>query len=237
MPEGTHGWLVRLYSAALQFLLTVPSPERRQLRTQTRELMSHKGEFKWNPFQTPRVAAGHRCSARGAGASRTNDRQRQVDAAVDIAKALHKRLGIAASEELLVEAYSARIIALVERKLDREASALLALVQERHPSSSDRCGKRQPPLKHATAIEGLAGAAGGPGPAGGTARCHRGSHPAGGRRPVVDRAVRCVAGGASPACGRGRRGSCTGSGDQRAGDGGRSHCPKYRAPVRWRRGR
>src|SRR5450759_1456321 len=58
--------------------------------------------------------------------------------AVDIAKAVHKRLGNAASEELLVDAYVARISSLVERSLDAEARTLLELVRERHPSSRDR---------------------------------------------------------------------------------------------------
>jgi len=58
--------------------------------------------------------------------------------AVDIAKAVHKRLGNAASEELLVDAYVARISSLAERSLDVEARTLLELVQQRHPSSRDR---------------------------------------------------------------------------------------------------
>src|ERR1035438_7414354 len=78
--------------------------------------------------------------------------------AVEIAKQVHKRLGIAASEELLVRAYAARILSLAERNLDAEAGALLQLVQERHPSSRERLREVAADLKAKGAgIEGLLG--------------------------------------------------------------------------------
>jgi hypothetical protein len=58
--------------------------------------------------------------------------------AVDIAKQVNKRFGNAASEELLVDAYVARITELAERKLDVEARSLLEQVKERHPAAKER---------------------------------------------------------------------------------------------------
>jgi hypothetical protein len=58
--------------------------------------------------------------------------------ALDVAKDIHKRRHSAASEALLVDAYGARLEALLERKLDREAMALMDLVRERYPSSRER---------------------------------------------------------------------------------------------------
>ena len=76
--------------------------------------------------------------------------------AVDVAKQVHKRVGNAASEELLVCAYAARIISLAERDLDVEARALLELVQGRHPSSRDRLREVAATLKaRGGGIEGL----------------------------------------------------------------------------------
>lgn len=76
--------------------------------------------------------------------------------AVDIAKQVHKRLGNAASEELLVGAYVARILSLAERDLDAEASALLELVQGRHATSRDRLREVAALLKaRRGGIEGL----------------------------------------------------------------------------------
>jgi molecular chaperone GrpE (heat shock protein) len=48
--------------------------------------------------------------------------------AVDFAKDVHKRRQSAASEALLLDAYGARILSLLERSLDREAKALMELV-------------------------------------------------------------------------------------------------------------
>jgi hypothetical protein len=57
------------------------------------------------------------------------------DAAVDAAKAIHKRCGNAESEALLLEAYGARVRSLLERRLDREAAALMDLVRGRYPAA------------------------------------------------------------------------------------------------------
>jgi hypothetical protein len=61
--------------------------------------------------------------------------------ALDFAKDVHKRCHSAASEGLLLDAYGARLASLVERGLDREAKALMVLVRERYPSSSERLGE------------------------------------------------------------------------------------------------
>jgi hypothetical protein len=60
--------------------------------------------------------------------------------AVDFAKDVHKRRRSAASEALLLDAYSARISSLLERSLDKEAKALMDLVLERYPSARQRSG-------------------------------------------------------------------------------------------------
>ena len=78
--------------------------------------------------------------------------------AVDIAKAVHKRFGNAASEALLVDAYVARISELAARKLDADANALLSQVQERHSTSRDRLREVAVTLKARTGdIEALLG--------------------------------------------------------------------------------
>lgn len=103
--------------------------------------MSLRNRFKnWNPYQKPLLdqppVTDVPAKERAQVAQLIANGKSEV--AVDIAKAVHKRLGIAASEELLVVAYAARIISLAERKLDKEANALLEQVQSRHPSSRER---------------------------------------------------------------------------------------------------
>jgi hypothetical protein len=103
--------------------------------------MSLKNKFKrWIPFQEPLLemppATDVPPKERAQVAQLIANGKAPV--AVDIAKAVHKRLGNAASEELLVDAYVARISSLAERSLDAEARTLLELVRERHPSSRDR---------------------------------------------------------------------------------------------------
>jgi hypothetical protein len=56
--------------------------------------------------------------------------------AVEVAKALHKRLSTAASEALLVRAYAARANAMREHRLAVEADALIAMVREKFPQSA-----------------------------------------------------------------------------------------------------
>jgi hypothetical protein len=58
--------------------------------------------------------------------------------ALDRAKELHKAVGSAASEALLIDAYAGRIQALLEQNLTLEAKSLLDLVRARHPSASSR---------------------------------------------------------------------------------------------------
>ncbi len=76
--------------------------------------------------------------------------------AVDIAKQVHKRMRNAASEELLVDAYVARIQNLGERNLDKEASALLERVRAEHPACGARLCEAAATLKARTGeIEAL----------------------------------------------------------------------------------
>lgn len=121
--------------------------------------MSQANKFRsWNPFHKPQPGS--------APAAEVTPKERaQVEQliangnlghAVDIAKQVHKRVRNAASEELLVAAYTARILSLAERGLDVEANALLALVRERHASSHDRLREVAAILKaRGGGIEGL----------------------------------------------------------------------------------
>src|SRR5206468_7592784 len=76
------------------------------------------------------------------GAAETSIRQLMSNgkhkSALDRAKELHKAHGDAASEALLLEAYSARIQDLIRQNLTAEANALLDLVRERYPAAVDR---------------------------------------------------------------------------------------------------
>ncbi|PYP84045.1 MAG: hypothetical protein DMG65_23180 [Candidatus Angelobacter sp. Gp1-AA117] len=58
--------------------------------------------------------------------------------AVDIAKRVHERCKNAASENLLIDAYVARISALFDRSLHVEAKSLMELVRRRYPVSRER---------------------------------------------------------------------------------------------------
>jgi hypothetical protein len=58
--------------------------------------------------------------------------------AVETAKEIHKAQPTAASEALLLEAYTARIESLYDRNLVAEAQALSELVRERYPSTRER---------------------------------------------------------------------------------------------------
>ena len=77
-------------------------------------------------------------------------------AAVEAAKELHKAQATAASEALLVDAYAARIQALLDQNLTLEAAALLELVRERYPSARERLhGPNGSAGMHAGGIEEL----------------------------------------------------------------------------------
>jgi hypothetical protein len=58
--------------------------------------------------------------------------------AVDVAKEIHRRCKTAASEELLLDAYGARMASLIGRGLDREAAALMELLRGRYCSAGER---------------------------------------------------------------------------------------------------
>jgi hypothetical protein len=116
----------------------------------------------WNPFRAPVQA--HLLEVPPATEVPAKERAQvqqliangKAPVAVDIAKQVHKRMGNAASEELLVDAYAARICSLAERRLDAEAGALLEMVRERHPSSRDRLREVAATLKARSGdIEGL----------------------------------------------------------------------------------
>ncbi len=107
--------------------------------------MSRKNRFKgWTPPQAS--ALGTALGAAPATDVPPKDRAQveqliangKLGFATEIAKQVHKRLGSAASEGLLVEAYAARISSLAERNLDIEARALLEQVEQRHPTFRDR---------------------------------------------------------------------------------------------------
>jgi hypothetical protein len=67
-----------------------------------------------------------------------------TSAAVEAAKKIHKRVKNAASEALLVDAYIARIPALIERKLEVEARNLMEHVRDRYPASRERLKEIKP---------------------------------------------------------------------------------------------
>src|SRR5580693_3677024 len=58
--------------------------------------------------------------------------------ALDRAKDLHKTLGSAASEAVLIDAYACRIQALLDQNLALEAKSLLDLVRARYPAAKAR---------------------------------------------------------------------------------------------------
>ena len=112
--------------------------------------MSLKSKFKrWIPFQQPLLEVPPATDVPPKERAQVAQliANGKAGVAVDIAKAVHKRLGNAASEELLVDAYVARICSLAERSLDAEARTLLELVQGRHPSARDRLREVSATLK------------------------------------------------------------------------------------------
>ncbi len=104
--------------------------------------MSRKNRFKaWNPPQ-PSSFLGTAPAADVPSKDRAQIEQLiangKLGFATELAKQVHKRVGSAASEGLLVDAYAARIFSLAERNLDIEAGALLEQVEQRHPTFRDR---------------------------------------------------------------------------------------------------
>ena len=123
--------------------------------------MSLKNKFKrWNFFEPPLLETSPATDVPPKERAQVEQliANGKAGVAVDIAKGVNKRLRIAASEALLVDAYVARISELAERKLDAEANALLTQVQERHPSSRERLREVAATLKARTGdIEALLG--------------------------------------------------------------------------------
>jgi hypothetical protein len=121
--------------------------------------MSHKNKFqRWNPFQRPLLETPPATDVPPKERAQIEQliANGKLGFAVDLAKQLHKRFGNAASEELLVGAYAARILSLAERDLDAEARALLELVEERHPTSRDRLREVAATLRaRGRGVEGL----------------------------------------------------------------------------------
>jgi len=106
---------------------------------------------KWSKDSPPRVQPLSSSAASApVGAARPElplaeaERVRQllahgtVKQALETAKELHKKFGTAESEQLLVDAYLARIHTLREQRMTVEAEALVKLVEERYPASRDR---------------------------------------------------------------------------------------------------
>src|ERR1039457_3212159 len=103
--------------------------------------MSFKSKFKrWIPFQPPLLETPLATDVPPKERAQIEQliANGKAGVAVDIAKEVHKRLRIAASEALLVDAYVARVSELAPRKPDAEANALLSQVQGRSPTSRDR---------------------------------------------------------------------------------------------------
>lgn len=103
--------------------------------------MSRKNKFKgWIPPQPPLLGTAPVTGV--PPKERTQIEQLIANGkfgfATEIARQVHKRLGNAASEGLLVDAYAARVSSLAERNLDIEAQTLLEQVEQRHPTFRDR---------------------------------------------------------------------------------------------------
>jgi len=58
--------------------------------------------------------------------------------ALDLAKQIHKHAASATSENLLIEAYLARIQAMANKQMWEEADALAELVRDKYPASRPR---------------------------------------------------------------------------------------------------
>jgi hypothetical protein len=89
------------------------------------------GQALYNPG-TPTTDSAEETSIRqliGNGKSKT---------ALDRAKDLHKSKGSAATEALLIDAYAARIQALLDQNMALEAKSLLELVRDRFPGAKAR---------------------------------------------------------------------------------------------------
>ncbi len=80
-------------------------------------------------------------------------------AALQMAKDVHKRCGTAESESLLVEAYQARIDGLLKLGMMVEAKALMGIVNERFPAAAQRLASQR---REIHALEGNLDAAVGP---------------------------------------------------------------------------
>jgi hypothetical protein len=114
----------KTHKVGLQF--TAVSPEQ-EVATRKSEMMPGAGV---HPEDSAKVA---RLIASG-----------DTSAAVEAAKKIHKRVKNAASEALLVDAYIARIPALIERKLEVEARNLMEHVRDRYPASRERLKEIKP---------------------------------------------------------------------------------------------
>ena len=95
------------------------------------------------PNPNPRPAAFPRVSQKDVSAEESARVSTLIAAgdsrqAVDIAKQVHGRCQNAASEALLIDAYVARISALIDRNLLVEGKMLMDLVRRRYPASRER---------------------------------------------------------------------------------------------------
>ena len=76
--------------------------------------------------------------------ARTLDQLTTAVAIFDRAKQLHKDVHSGESESVLLDAYAARIQALLQQNLTREAASLMDLVSERFPGARARLQAPQP---------------------------------------------------------------------------------------------
>ncbi len=123
--------------------------------------MSRKNRFKgWNPPQPPPLGTAPATGVPPKERAQIEQLMAngKLGLASEIAKQVHKRLGNAASEELLVDTCVARISSLADRKLDTDARTLLAQVEQRHPNFRDRLRDLAASLEaRRGGIEGLLG--------------------------------------------------------------------------------
>ena len=121
--------------------------------------MSRKNRFKgWSPPQPSSLGAAPAADVPPGDRAQVEQSiaNGKFGFATEIARQVHKRLGNAASEGLLVDAYAARISSLAERNLDVEARALLEQVEQRHPTFRDRLREVAANLKaRLGGVEGL----------------------------------------------------------------------------------
>ena len=140
LPGSAHGGWFDCTPLRYNFLYSPPSDDKEKSDSQAGN-MSRKNSFKgWSPPQPSPSGTAPATDVPPKDRAQVEQliANGKLGFATEIAKQVHKRLGSAASEGLLVDAYAARISSLAERNLDIEAGALLEQVEQRHPTFRDR---------------------------------------------------------------------------------------------------